>query len=148
MSIDTAPYVPGSSTSERAAEAIEPFMTAQRWKVLTTFRQFGLLTDEDVAGITGLSASSVRPRRGELVELGYVIDSGEERKTKSGRAAVLWRVTTPEEREQILSARKAEREEKLDRVGELEELLGRCANVLEDGPLRELVVAALKRGGA
>jgi len=48
-------------------------------------------TDEEIAGGLAMNPSTVRPRRGELVEEGRVVAAGE-RKTKSGRRAVVWRV--------------------------------------------------------
>lgn len=48
-------------------------------------------TDEEIADGLAINPSTVRPRRGELVEDGRVVAAGE-RKTKSGRRAVVWRV--------------------------------------------------------
>lgn len=50
----------------------------------------GPLTDEEIVAATGLSPNAERPRRGELVESGRVVDTGQTRATKSGRKATLW----------------------------------------------------------
>lgn len=126
---ETAPYIVGSETSEEAAENIAPRLSRLRQRVYDTLRSFGPLTDEDLCNVTGLSASTVRPRRGELVDEAFVVDSGERRKVASGNRATLWRVTTPDEREQILRRRQEERDARVDRVGELEELLSRWLNL-------------------
>jgi len=49
-------------------------------------------TDEEIADGLAMNPSTVRPRRGELVEAGRVVAAGE-RKTKSGRRAVVWKAT-------------------------------------------------------
>lgn len=83
------PYVNGSETSEAAAKSIKP--DKGRAAVLAVLRQHpGGLTDEEIQGLTGLSPSTERPRRVELERLGRLFDSGEQRKTKSGRWAVVW----------------------------------------------------------
>ena len=45
--------------------------------------------DEAIAALK-MNPSSFRPRRGELVEVGMLKDSGQRRKTASGRSAVVW----------------------------------------------------------
>lgn len=50
-------------------------------------------TDEELQDWLCMSQNTQRPRRVELVQLGYVEDSGERRKVKSGSNAVLWRAT-------------------------------------------------------
>lgn len=83
------PYVKGSETSEAAAKKIKT--GGGRAVVLAVLRQHpGGLTDEEIQGLTGLSPSTERPRRIELERLGRLFDSGEQRKTKSGRWAVVW----------------------------------------------------------
>lgn len=49
-------------------------------------------TDEEIADGLAMNPSTVKPRRGELVEAGRVVAAGE-RKTKSGRRAVVWKAT-------------------------------------------------------
>lgn len=81
-----------SPTSIAAAEAIAPDSNRLRVKVLAAIREHGGLTDNQGIYVTGLSPSTYRPRRIELVQRGQVVDSGETRLTASGRKAVVWRV--------------------------------------------------------
>lgn len=53
----------------------------------------GGLTDAELSGVTGQGQTQSRGRRQELLLLGYVEDSGTTRKTHSGRAATVWRLT-------------------------------------------------------
>jgi hypothetical protein len=64
----------------------------------------GGLTDEQLQDRAEVSASSQRPRRGELVAAGLVADTGRTRPTRSGRAAVVWAIT-PKGREALLRYR-------------------------------------------
>ena len=48
-------------------------------------------TDEEMQMILDLGGNTLRPRRIELVTADLVYDSGETRKTKSGRKATVWR---------------------------------------------------------
>ena len=53
----------------------------------------GGLTDLELMMKLGTSPSNTRGRRGELVDLGYLEDSGTTRKAPSGVAAIVWHVT-------------------------------------------------------
>lgn len=90
----SAPFVPWSVTSQAAAEAIEPAKGTLQRVVLEWFRHRGEQGGTDEEGIheTGIAASTWRPRRIELCRDGFVINSGEERKTLSGRQATVWKV--------------------------------------------------------
>ncbi len=81
-----------SQNSRAAAEAIRPDTGRLRLAVLGAIRDAGGLTDEQGIDATGISPSTYRPRRIELVEAGKVKDSGEVRLTKSWRKAVVWKV--------------------------------------------------------
>ena len=48
-------------------------------------------TDQEIQHALGLSGDTERPRRIELWNAGFIIDSGLVRKTDSGLAAVVWR---------------------------------------------------------
>lgn len=87
----TAPYQAHSGTSREAASAIKGKSARLRELVLTELRRQPA-TDEELANLLTLSGNTCRPRRVELVELGIVEDSGNRRKTASGRNAVVWRV--------------------------------------------------------
>ena len=88
----SAPYQKHSSTSREAAELIEPRAGTIRAQVLDIIRIHGHngMTDEELLSVSGLNASTGRPRRVELTQSGLVVDSGRERRTKSGRNAVVW----------------------------------------------------------
>ena len=47
-------------------------------------------TDDDGESALGIRCSTYTPRRGELVKLGLVVDSGRRRNTASGRPAAVW----------------------------------------------------------
>lgn len=89
------PYQRHSRSSRAAARSIEPAAGTCQARVLAEVRlfpKFGL-TDEEIQSRLGMSSSTERPRRVELVRLGLVRDSGFMRPTTSGRLAVLWIAT-------------------------------------------------------
>lgn len=81
-----------AGTSKVAAQRIAGHAAKQRADVLAVIVKAGALgaTDAEIEAATGLRAQSVSPRRGELVKLGLVIDSGERRPTPRGRPAAVW----------------------------------------------------------
>jgi len=81
-----------SATSVEAAQAIEPRAATLRRRVLDYLRECGGrgATDEEMQLHLGMNPSTQRPRRIELVEAGFVRDSGATRQTQSGRKAVVW----------------------------------------------------------
>jgi hypothetical protein len=83
-----------SETSVAAAESIRPFMNALQQKVLDYLRECGTkgATDEEGIEVTGLCQNTYRPRRIELCDMGLVVKSWDTRPTRSGRAAVVWKV--------------------------------------------------------
>lgn len=94
-----APAVAGSVTSQEAAEAIAPVAGTLRARVLEVHQvaeEHGL-TDEEGIDVTGMSASTYRPRRVELVDDGWLRESGVTRPTRSGRQAVVWVATSPQD---------------------------------------------------
>lgn len=78
------------NTSKEAALSIEPCAATLRAKVLAFIQESGGATDEQIQDALEMNPSTERPRRGELVEAGSVVDSGTTRKTRSGRWAVVW----------------------------------------------------------
>lgn len=78
-------------TAHEAAEKITGVSGRQRRLVfdLIAASEIGM-TDEEMQDASGLSPSSQRPRRVELVDGGHIEDSGLRRKTKSGREAIVW----------------------------------------------------------
>lgn len=91
--LETAPYVPGSPTSEAAAESIRPHSCRLRHQVLATIARLGGLTDEECQRVTGLAGNCQRSRRRELQVQGLIRDGGSTRATASGRQATVWVVT-------------------------------------------------------
>lgn len=91
-----SPYQKHSVTSEAAGESVVQHLTGLRLKVYEYLTQpivkgtFGGLTDEQLQDGLGMNPSTQRPRRIELVAMGFVRDSGEVRKTRSGSKAVVW----------------------------------------------------------
>ena len=88
-------YLPAqmhSAPSLAAAEAALPNAGTQRWHVLELLRAFPSygMTDEEIADALNMNPSAERPRRIELVNAGLVRDSGERRRTSSGRQATVW----------------------------------------------------------
>jgi len=86
------PHVSGSSTSEAAAHEIEPNAASLRGKVLKHIRaacQYGC-TDDEIEVQLAMKGSTVRPRRRELQLGGLIAESGEQRKTRTNRQAVVW----------------------------------------------------------
>jgi hypothetical protein len=81
-----------SPTSIEAAHHAEPKSASLRAVVLAYIRQQGRdgATDEQIQNAIGMNPSTQRPRRVELVEGGLVVNSGQTRKTQSGRNATVW----------------------------------------------------------
>jgi hypothetical protein len=85
------PHVAGSKTSKAAAQQIASPSGVLRQTVLDYLRKQGPLTDEQMQVGLAMNPSTQRPRRVELVKLGFVEDTGTTRKTTSGRKAAIWR---------------------------------------------------------
>jgi hypothetical protein len=88
-------------TSRIAAVLAWPAAPTQRERVLGLVQHatwigwgddFGI-TDEQIQNELGMNPSTERPRRLELEEQGLIFDSGEKRKTRSGRPAIVWRAS-------------------------------------------------------
>ncbi len=79
-------------TAKKAADRIQPATGTQRQRVLTALAEVtDGMTDEELQSVLTMNPSSQRPRRIELVEQGWVEDSGTRRKTTSGTEAIVWR---------------------------------------------------------
>jgi len=83
-------------TSRKAASSVTN-MTKKRQDVMITFRRYGTLTDEQLVSVYGQmgdvadqSESGLRTRRSELVKMGLLCDTGQTRRIRSGRMAVVW----------------------------------------------------------
>jgi len=85
-------------TSHDAARAAQLSSETQRARLLSWLRGAQEInahfrngaTDEEMQVALGMNPSTQRPRRIELVEEGLVVDSHERRRTRSGRAAIVW----------------------------------------------------------
>lgn len=95
----TDPYVrPGMTpTSQAAAIRALPRSGTDRRRILDALAElhgkgFAGATDVQLAKRLGMSGNSVRPRRGELVSMGLVEDTGTV-KYHEGNAHTVWRVT-------------------------------------------------------
>jgi hypothetical protein len=80
-----------AATSARAARNVEPRTGTQRGRVLAHICEHGGSTDYELTHQLGLLDSSCRPRRGELVDAGYVVDSGRTRQHQGSD----WTIWTP-----------------------------------------------------
>lgn len=85
-----------ASTQRQAALLVTPRTGTQRGRVLDWIARAGAngATDEEIAEGLGMLANTERPRRVELEEQGWIVNSGRTRKTHaSGSAAVVWTLT-------------------------------------------------------
>lgn len=78
-----------TKTSKAAAESMIGSASSLRRLVYDVIKHLGGCTDDEIEVETGLSGSTVRPRRRELVLSGAIVESGERRKTRSGRTAAV-----------------------------------------------------------
>lgn len=84
------------STSHIAAGSVTD-LRASQLAVLGLFRDFGPMSDEmliECAKQNGVrqSTSGLRTRRAELVDFGYLEDSGDRTETVNARPTIIWRV--------------------------------------------------------
>lgn len=87
---------PGEAAATQLPAAVEAYPHTGTWRrrVLDAIgRSPTGATDDEVQRWLDLNPSTERPRRVELVEMGWIEDSGERRQTRSGRSAVVWTLT-------------------------------------------------------
>lgn len=84
-----APHVVGSDTSQSAGESIEPSACVLRERVYLCIADGGATCDE-VEQRTGLRHQTASARVRELALSGRIRDTGQRRKTRSGRNAAVW----------------------------------------------------------
>ena len=79
-------------TSRIAADQIAGHAVALRVAVLNVIRERGEYgaTDQEIQTILSLSSDTEVPRRWELANVGAVVASGRQRKTRSNRPAIVW----------------------------------------------------------
>lgn len=80
-------------TSKKAALHVYPRSGTQRERVLLFVLAHGDATDEEIQDGLRMRGDTERPRRGELVEGGWLVDSHGERGTTSGEHAIVWKPT-------------------------------------------------------
>lgn len=82
-------------TSRLAARLIAPKSGTKRQQVLAAIAtaEPGGITDEGIQRVLGMNPSTERPRRVELVEEGWVTDSGERVREKERASMILWVLT-------------------------------------------------------
>ena len=89
----SAPKVGARSpdTSRAAALEVAPRTGTQRWRVLQFVTACGDdgATDDEIQDALAMSGNTERPRRLELVEGGWIIDSGTRRRHQ-GRDRIVW----------------------------------------------------------
>lgn len=92
MDDDSLPYVVGSDTSKEAAASMTGSAQVVRVRVFKHIKSQGVRgsTDNEIEHALGLRHQSASARRRELVQRGMVYDSGQRRRTDSGRKAAVW----------------------------------------------------------
>jgi len=79
-------------TSHEAAQLVLIKTGTKRRAVLEELASWPC-TDDELANLTAMPANTARPRRVELVRLGYVEDSGKRRLSSWGTRAIVWAIT-------------------------------------------------------
>lgn len=83
-----------SRTSIAAAKSIKKALAPLQARVIGYLRECAAgATDEQMATALNMQGNTLRPRRIELQERGFIRDSGLTLKTKAGRSAVVWIAT-------------------------------------------------------
>lgn len=80
-------------TSRQAALEVKPRSGTQRMEILAEVARLGPMTDEGIQKSLHMNANTERPRRLELVEGGWLEDSGYKGATDCGQFAVKWQLT-------------------------------------------------------
>jgi DNA-binding MarR family transcriptional regulator len=77
-------------TSMQAWFSVQPDLSAKQATVLAAIRNYGPITNYDLAEHLGLAINSITPRTGELVEKGLVRESHRELNPHTGRNSIAW----------------------------------------------------------
>lgn len=90
-----APAENDTATGQEAAAAIRGAVGKLRTIVLTYLFHVGHTgaTDDELQTALRMNPSTERPRRVELLQLGFITDAGVRRRTSTGRSAMVWRIT-------------------------------------------------------
>ena len=89
---ESTPFADGSDTSEAASRRAQPRAGGDARRILALIRSHRGLTCDEVESLTGLPHQTASARIRGLRSGGLIVDSGERRPTRRGRAAVVWRV--------------------------------------------------------
>lgn len=83
-------YVAGSDTSQAAAQSIDAL--SMRGIALEAIKRAGLhgMTSDELEATIGMRHQTASARIRELALGGNIFDSGQRRKTRSGRKAAVW----------------------------------------------------------
>lgn len=94
---DGAPYVGASDTSKAAAKSLAGKLGRLEHMVLEHIKAQGVrgATDDEIECALQLRHQTASARRRTLVIKGLVVESGRERKTRSGRWASVWAAAEP-----------------------------------------------------
>lgn len=83
-----------SVTSIAAAQSIRKSIGPLHQRILDHLKTCPLgATDEEMMDALDMGGNTERPRRRELELMGRITDSGKTRLTRSGREAVIWRLS-------------------------------------------------------
>jgi hypothetical protein len=83
-------------TAKEASEDASRKAPSQRRRVWEALKTLGSATDYEISVHLGILRSSAAKRRQELSDLGFVVDTGQRRKTDTGSNAVVWRCSLSE----------------------------------------------------
>jgi hypothetical protein len=78
-------------TAKEASESASRRAPSQRRRVWEALKQLGSATDYEISIHLGILRSSAAKRRQELSDQGFIVDTGQRRKTDTGTSAVVWR---------------------------------------------------------
>jgi len=99
---DVATYANGrfpgarnTRTSKAAAHALAPRLNEMRLRVLRAFATVTDATADEIAALLGLANTQTRPRCTDLCRepFGYLVPTGEERRTPLGGTAAVLKIT-------------------------------------------------------
>lgn len=81
-------------TSHAAADSVTRIRMSQA-HILAIITEYGPISDSEIYARLEMkmSPSGARTRRAELVERGFVVDSGSRERLESGRFSILWKAS-------------------------------------------------------
>lgn len=105
-------------TSLEALESVRPSTDVMRAKVAQFIRRRKKkgATDEEVQDALDMNGNTQRPRRWELIEDGFVKDSGDRRLTRALRSSIVWVWVTDKEERELLREQESRAKKKRSMV--------------------------------